>query len=42
MQEGDVQKLGGWRDRAMLSQYGASAATDRALAAKKKLGPTKW
>lgn len=42
MQEGDVQKLGGWRDRAMLSRYGASAATDRALAAKKKLGPTKW
>lgn len=43
MQEGDVQKLGGWRDRAMLSRYGASAATERALAAQKKLGlGNKW
>ena len=42
MQEGDVQKIGGWREQAMLSRYGASAATDRALAAKKKVGPAKW
>jgi delta 1-pyrroline-5-carboxylate dehydrogenase len=37
MQEGDLQVLGGWRDRSMLSRYGASAAVERALAVKKKL-----
>lgn len=43
MPEGDVQRIGGWRDRAMLSRYGASAATERALAAQKKLGlGNKW
>jgi site-specific recombinase XerD len=43
MQEGDLQRLGGWRDRSMLSRYGASAATERALAAQKKLGlGNKW
>jgi len=43
MEEGDLQVLGGWRDRSMLSRYGASAATERALAAQKKLGiGSKW
>lgn len=31
--EGDVMQLGGWRDRSMLSRYGASAAAERARAA---------
>jgi integrase len=31
--EGDVMTLGGWSSRDMLSRYGASAATDRAIAA---------
>jgi site-specific recombinase XerD len=43
MQEGDVQRLAGWSSRAMLSRYGASAATERALAAQKKTGlGNKW
>jgi len=31
--EGDVMMLGGWSSRAMLSRYGAYAASERALAA---------
>jgi site-specific recombinase XerD len=31
--EGDVMALGGWASRDMLSRYGASAASDRAIAA---------
>jgi site-specific recombinase XerD len=31
--EGDVMTLGGWSSRDMLSRYGASAASDRAIAA---------
>lgn len=31
--EGDVMALGGWSSRDMLSRYGASAASDRAIAA---------
>jgi site-specific recombinase XerD len=31
--EGDVMALGGWSDRSMLNRYGASAASDRAIAA---------
>lgn len=38
MNEGDVQILGGWRDRGMLSRYGASAAQERALAAARSKG----
>jgi site-specific recombinase XerD len=29
-QEGDLMQLGGWKDRGMLSRYGASAAAERA------------
>jgi site-specific recombinase XerD len=39
MQEGDLLMLGGWRDRAMLSRYGASAAEERAREAYKRLSP---
>jgi integrase len=31
--EGDVMALGGWSSRDMLNRYGASAASDRAIAA---------
>jgi site-specific recombinase XerD len=31
--EGDVMVLGGWADRSMLNRYGASAASERAMAA---------
>lgn len=39
MQEGDLMLLGGWRSREMLSRYGASAATERALNAADKFSP---
>jgi hypothetical protein len=39
MQEGDLLMLGGWRDRTMLSRYGASAAEERAQDAYKRLAP---
>lgn len=38
-QEGDVQKLGGWKSRQMLSRYGAAAAEERALAAHGRFSP---
>ena len=38
MSEGDVMTLGGWSSRAMLSRYGAYAATDRALRAALRVG----
>lgn len=39
MQEGDLLMLGDWRDRTMLSRYGASAAEERARNAYKRLSP---
>lgn len=38
-QEGDLMRLAGWRNRQMLSRYGASAADQRAREAYKRMNP---
>jgi site-specific recombinase XerC len=39
MLEGDLTLLAGWQSREMLKRYGASAATERALAASARMSP---
>ena len=39
MSTNDLKMAGGWRSNAMLERYAASTATERSLAAQKKLNP---
>jgi site-specific recombinase XerD len=38
-QDGELAQLGGWRSPAMLARYGASAATERAVEAHRRIDP---
>jgi site-specific recombinase XerD len=38
-QEGDLQRIAGWKDRQMLSRYGASSAQQRAIESHERFSP---
>jgi integrase len=38
-EEGDLQTLGGWKDRKVMARYGRSIAADRARDAHRRLSP---
>jgi site-specific recombinase XerD len=40
MQETDLMRLAGWRSRQMVARYAASAGTDRAIAAYRRIAPS--
>ena len=40
MQETDLMRLAGWRSRQMVARYAASAGTDRAIAAYRRMAPS--
>jgi hypothetical protein len=40
MQETDLRRLAGWRNRQTVARYAASAGTDRAIAADRRPAPS--